>query len=476
MRVDFHLPDLPVPRLTEALLRESSTILQEIARRNRDRFEQGTETPPFKNRKEELIQRLRRRVITGESFEEVSDVVGRERLLLSIYLGYLGRADARDWLPPFDNVLARSLLGNLGADWHAGRRQQVTLLFFMHFDQLPSLNFLCARLIEAYVTVRPHDRGPTQIWHEKRETLFNPASPENIAKQLRNAETLSTVMERYAIPNNGRLAEKLRQIFLLNAIKVAPFGIETPAFTEVEELRKQRASESMLMGAAALKIMVQRVATEGGRSWSDEWPRWITRFGCDPRYGRASAEGAKWWGWATDSELRLAQQGITGLTLEFFIGFLEDSLRGTEREGQFALRSRFLLALHKAKKIQQARLVLNWSSLQRLDRKHRNPYSVAHLSATMDQTSIVCLSCTDDIYVIEGTHNFGLRMFHRSFPVDGFWERPAKTYQDRDLRISPANCPVFLVHSQSGNWVKKFFDELRTKFHVEWDDVDLRRP
>ena len=46
--------------------------------------------------------------------------------------------------------------------------------------------------------------------------------------------------------------------------------------------------------------------------------------------------------WATDDELRLAQQGITGLTLDFFIDFLRRSLKEQIRSAQFALRARFL--------------------------------------------------------------------------------------------------------------------------------------
>jgi hypothetical protein len=474
MRIDLHLPDLPVPRLTEALLRGPSRILQDVSRRNRARFEQGTETKQFKNRKEELIRRLQHRATTGESFEQASDVVGRERLLLSLYLEYLGRADAT-WLPAFDNKRAIDLLGNSGADWHPGRQRQVTLLFFTHFDKLTALQLLCVLLNRAYASNELGGYGDVRVqrWREQRKTIFDLAGPEKIARQTTGAETLPEVMERFGVPNNGRFAEKLRQVFLLHGIKVAPLGRETSVFAEVEKLKNERASGNLLMGAAALKIMVQRVAAEGGRKWSDDWSRWIIRFGCDPRYGRASAENAKWWGWATDAEIHLAQQGITGLTLRFFINFLRNSLSGTGKEEQFALRSRFLLALFDAGKIRNARLVLNRSAIQQLAPKYRDPGTVALLLGTTDQTSMVCLNCADDIFIIEGTHTFGLRMFHRIFPIDGFWDHPRKTYQDRHLRISPADCPVFLRHSHSGNWVNKFFYELRTKFHIEWDDVRI---
>jgi hypothetical protein len=250
-------------------------------------------------------------------------------------------------------------------------------------------------------------------------------------------------------------------------------GKEVPAFAEIEALKRERASASQLMGAAALQIMVQRVAKEGRRKWSGRWPDWIARLGCDPRHGRASAEGAKWWGWATDDELRLAQQGVTGLTLSFFIDYLKRSLHGTQEEPQFALRAQFLRCLFESGKIQSARLALNWAAYQRLNEKYRDVWTVAHLSATTGETSMICLKCIDDVFVIEGTHSFGLRMFHQNFPIPDFWERPKQTYQDRELRISREACDAFLPHDKSGRWVDRFFHHLRTRFHIEWGDVRL---
>jgi hypothetical protein len=474
MNIDFNLPSLPVPRLTEAILRKRLKELQEISLRNKDRYNQGIESKPFKDSKNKLIQRLKSRSVKGESFRQVTNVVGRERLLLSIYLEHFGHEDAKKWLPPFDNRIALSLLGQSGSDWHPGRRRQVTLLFFTHYDRLAALSLLCTLLLRAYTSPKSGEFYPAKAWHEQRKTIFSLNGPSLVASQATSSDKFSELMERFGVPNSGRFAEKLRQVTLLNAIRNAPFGSGTDDFEKIELSKEERADSTKLMGSAALEIMIQRVATEGGRKWTGDWPRWITRFGCDPRYGRATLEGAKWWGWATDEELRLAQQGVTGLTLRFFIEFLKSSLVGTSNAMQFDLRSKFLLALFEAGKIQDARLVLNRSTLRRLDQKYHDSWVVARLNATTDQMSMICLRCTDDIHIIEGTHTFGLRMFHRNFPIRGFWERADRSYNDRDFRISPADCPVFLRHIQSGAWLTAFFAELRTKFHIEWNDVNLR--
>ena len=470
MYLDLRLDDLPLPRIDAIRLFGATQTLQGITSRNLEKATQGAESGQFKRRKEQMKRRLMERG-NAVTFEQATYEVGRERLLLSLYLEYSQRSDA-SWLPAFDQSIARSVLGINGREWHPGRRRQATLLFFTHFRQLPEagLGWLCARLLEAYGDLDPVTDGQVGKWRQHRKVLFSSAGDQNAARAVTKEEALSSLMERFAVPS-GRFAECLRQEFLLSALRISPLGKEIPALAQIESLKTERASLSQLMGAAALEIMVQRVAREGGRKWGGDWPRWITKLGCDPRHGRSTSEGAKWWGWATENELRLAQQGITGLTLGFFIDFLRRSLQGTEKEAQFELRSRFLLGLHEAGKIQSARLALNRSTYQHLDQKYRDVWTVANLSVTTDETSMICLRCVDDIFVIEGTHNFGLRMFHQSFPIRGFWDHPKQTYQDQELRIGPRDCPVFLRHDQGGRWVNEFFLQLRNRFHVEWEDV-----
>ncbi len=462
-----------MPRIDAIQIAGAVRNLGAITARNLENATPAGEPRQLKDRKEKMKRRLMER--NGNvTFEQATQEVGRERILLSLFLEYTGRSDAT-WLPKFDESVATSVLGNRGQDWHAGRRRQAAQLFFTHFDELPNsgLLHLCRMLIDAFSSVAIGGHETTIKWQRNRNLLFSVAGHLGVTGAAGTNETLPSLMERFGIPSDGRFVECLRQVFLLAALRGCPLGQEIPALAEIETMKRDRASASQLMGAAALQIMVQRVAKEGGRKWTGAWPDWITRLGCDPRHGRANAEGAKWWGWATDDELRLAQQGITGLTLSFFIDYLRRSLHGTEKEPQFALRAQFLRCLFDSGKIRSARLALNWAAYQRLDQKYRDVWTVAHLSATTDETSMICLKCVDDIFVIEGTHSFGLRIFHQSFPIPDFWERPKQTYQDRELRISPRLCDAFFQHDKGRRWVDRFFYHLRTRFHIEWDDVRL---
>jgi hypothetical protein len=472
MPFSLTITDLPRPRFNEVMLRVPLQALREIKARCEARFGRSEGSPKFQNRKAILRERLIRCTSTGESFAQATDVVGRERLLLSIYLDELGKSGERLWLPPFDQQMAYQLLGGPGANLSSARRRQATNFFFIHFDKIDGLPILCQRLQEAYQSADSFSVDKISVWAAIRSLLFTTDGPVKIASNARRDESIDELRQRNALPSEGRFVEALRHVFLLESLTKCAFGSEPSTLDQIEQTRGESAPGSMRLGAAALQILVRRIVNEGGR-WPEGWQKWILRLGCDPRFGRASAEGTKWWSWATEAELRLAQQGVTGLTLRFFIEFLQRSLKGTDKEPQFEMRSRFLLGLFDANKIIDARLALNWSSLQRLDARYRDPWSIAQLSATNDDTSMIALRCTDDVFVIEGTHSFGLRSFHRAFPVAGFWERSKKVYQDKDIRVSPSRCPIFVRHAAGGNWVETFINELRRQFHVEWGDVRL---
>jgi hypothetical protein len=478
MRLDLMLPDLRVPRLSDALLKQPLTQLRQMQERNEAKWGAGGGSKIFNNRKEKLIKRFQGAVNPRDELTKIqSTEVGWQRLLLSLYV----ESHGQDWLPKFDVQVATSILGTDASEWNTSRRRQATLLFFERFDSLPALSFLANQLRKAYSIGADTIAGIGAVWLKERNFIFYPDGPQRIAKEAALNEKWEQLRDRFGVPENGSFSEKLRQVYLLEKLQRCALGDEPEILQEIERCRAEPAIDSLCLGAAALRIIVLRVETEGRCSWPHAWQRWIVRLGCDPRMGRHSAEGAKWWGWATDSQLRIAQHGVTGLTLRFFIGFLEHSLRGTEKESQFTLRSRFLLALFEAGKIQDTRLCLNWAQLQRMKgamavseiEQGTYDHYIAHLSDTTDKTSMICLRCTDDIFIIEGTHTFGLRVYRGNgrFPITGFWERSRKTYQDRELRVGRD----FIPHDQWGRWVEKFFGELRWKHHLEnnWRDVKI---
>ena len=421
------------------------------------------------NQLEDLRKRLQAWDPSSSSFDEATAVVGRERLLLQLY------ADSRSTpqvLPAFDEMIALSVLGTNGAEWPSFRRFLAALLYFERHSLLPAKDYLAARLHEAYTVGPPCVAHADRVWSQHAHLLFASDAPERVADHLGSVpcdqvlEVLSLASQ--TIRNQqAQFIKSLKESLLVRRLKLAELGGGDGVLQEFFEQKQDPYGDGLLMGSKALQILVRRVKGEAQGKWPDTWSRWIVRLGCDPRFGRGNAEVSRWWGWASDEELSLARQGITGLTLKFFIEFLQKSLAGTASADQFQPRSRFLLELFEAKKINSARLIVNRASLQDLDSKHRDVGSVARLEKTSDNTSMICLACIDDVYIIEGTHSFGLRIFRRDFPIREFWQRPRSYYNDSELRIPIDKCGLFLTHDPRGRWRDKFRSWLRAQ-HLEW--------
>jgi hypothetical protein len=458
MNLELKSLTISVPNLSGAILKRPTTSLHRIKKRNEERWGDG-DSPIFTNRKEKLRQRLQEANNLPKEVERIQTTeVGWQRLFVSLYVESCGQ----EWLPKLNQDLAEKLFGARGERWNPSRRRQATQLFFERFDKLPALPFLSSRLREAYREESKNPIGMVAVWGNHRATIFQVDGPQKVAEAVVSGESLAALMTRHAIPQKGQFAEKLRQVYLLETLSNCSFGSEPSVLSEIEREKHQPAIDSLRLGAAALRILIERVEIEGRKQWPDAWRDWILKLGCDPRMGRHSADGTNWWGWATESQWRLAVQGIIGLSLQFFFDFLD----GTVTASQWEERRDFLQELFDSGKIRDARLALNSDSMRRLPAKMRDRWNTASLRSTTKDTCIIALHCTDDVYLLEGTHTYGLRAFQFGFPIKGFWERGQQTYADSQLRISPKECQIFVRHS--GPWISKFKNELRKKFHLEW--------
>ena len=84
-------------------------------------------------------------------------------------------------------------------------------------------------------------------------------------------------------------------------------------------------------------------------------------------------------------------------------------------------------------------------------------------------TSFVVLKCSDDVFLIEGTHSFALRGFigANRFPISNLWSSRAGTYfHDSHFRVPEIRCHIFQPH-HVGDWFWDFKAKLRRQ-HIEW--------
>jgi hypothetical protein len=470
MFLDLRLRELPAPRISTIRLDGSTRALREIASRNRARADGGGESRAFRNRKEEVRRHLMSRG-SAAIFEEARKP-GAERVLISLYVEHAAQADAK-WLPAFDEAVAQTVLGLDGRAWHAGRRRQATQLFFTQFDRLPALPQLCERLVESYRRADLGAAGPGEIWRAHHAMLFRTDGPQKIATAAKGSEMLSQLSERFAVPDTGRFAARLKELLLLTKLQATEIGKGAELLQELEAIRDSPFENGVLMGSAALRMMTRKVLASGGE-WKGDWPDWILRLGCDPALPATSAVFGKWWGsWhPTAAELSCAQRALNRQTLEYFIQFLEQSLVEIGKHDQFESRAGFLRRLDDTRRILRFKLILHPTVFQNLPRAYREQrHRIAKLEGGQG-TSVIAMECSDDVWLVEGTHIFALRAFRRDFPAPEIFRENRSSYPYYTFTqegMHKDRCPIWKAHMC--DWLPSFLARMNYRFQVEWNDL-----
>lgn len=401
------------------------------------------------------------------TFEERTWVSRRETLLITLFTLDLGTEDCERWLPPFDTKVMISILGEKPGAWHHSRRRKVSQLFLIQFDRLQAFKKLGALIRESWKDNKTPMDASARTWQSNAAILFRPTAPARLAEQRKGGETVSELAARFAIPEESRFFKRLYEEVLLNRLKTIEAGSDDPElFTLIEKDKMRICSHGRPLGSLAVEILVKRARKDLQNKWTPEWSKQLVPCSCDPRIPNAQTR-ATWWGWATESQRRSAVRALTGLTLLEFIGFLDQSLHGTAQAHQFERRRDFLVDLFEQGRILDARLVVNASIFCQLDRTIRTSLNLSKVRG--QQASFICLECTDDVFLIEGTHSFALRGFisKRSFPIQNFWDNlRTKTYQDNQFRVPEWQCDLYQRH-HVGNWVDDFRWQLRN-CHMEW--------
>ena len=424
---------------------------------------------------ERLIERLRSAREQGQGWEEATDVPRREWALLRVYTLHLGNQDASKWLAPFDDPIAESVLGTQSAAWHSSRRREATQFFFTHFglEEFKSLPMVATMLRDAWNSAGSKLINPAEkCWAENATLLFSTVAPDAIAGEWRPGESVAELGDRFHIHEDGRFRDCLSEALILRRLNEIPLFADEPLLFDLCQRDKEKQFQGgRRLGSRAVEVIVRRVIKEANGNWEETWSQKLVPLACDPRT-LAPAEQQRWWGWATNHERETAIRGLTGLNIQEFIRLLEASLRGTGSSHQFPRRRDFLLHLFGKKVIQEARLVVHNDIYYELDIFTRDSLQPSRSSGGGQKTSFICLKCSSEVYLIEGTHNFGLRGFVGSdhFPISNFWRAIPQFYEDNQLRVRPDLCDLYQIHHQ-GDWQGDFLWKLRSNYHIEWPEM-----
>jgi hypothetical protein len=405
------------------------------------------------------------------NFVEFTKFRRRESRLLSLYVMDLGAKTSRDLLPVFDEDVGISILGNGLLKKH--RRTQATQLFFTHYgiDRIPAIDWLARRLKDSWSVKddRPLFDAQSKIYQHHAKLLFVPGAPAEVAKRYKAGESFEQFAANYGIPLNGEFRERLLEEVILERVRKAPSeGTGEELDRLVQENKERRVRSGNPLGAEAVRILVDRSISAHEGKLPDAWKEKIVAYSCDPRVPNP-LDQSLWWSWANRTQKDVAMRALTELTLRQFISLLEESLRGTTAQDQFQKRADMLLRIFEMGKVIDARLVLNENTYRSLPVKFRQTLMPYQTSGSQQHTSFVALKCTNDVFLIEGTHSFALRGFVGAdrFPVPKLWSSKTGTrFHDRNFRVDSSSCDIHQVH-HVGDWLGDFKNKLR-QHHIEW--------
>ncbi len=462
----FKLRPIRTPRLDGAMLQRAVSRIGKMT----EGWE-GDGTASFTGLLDDFRVRMRLGLQEGKSFEESSNGRRREWMLLSLYLNDLGDEGSREWLPPLDKNVVVSVLGEDPGKLKRHIRRLATQLYFTHYgrERLPCLESMCWMLELAWRSA-PHEKlDPiSKIWAENAQILFAIDAPDKVAEKWKPGMSVHELADTFQIHQGGLFRERLIESLILSRLKRLPLANNDLELNDLVISEKERKLNSTLpLGAAAAQILVHRSQNENASMVPENWSEQLVTYACDPRVPNSEMQ-QRWWGWATSSEKDVAIRALSKLSLQAFIKLLEQSLRGTNAEHQFPERSRMLLNLFKIGKVIDARLIVHRDLNYQLDARTKNVLHPSWVGGGPQHTSFICLRCTDDVFLIEGTHSFALRGFvgPNSFPVNGFWNSAPKGYHDSDFRVTKAKCPIYQRH-HTGDWVWDFVYKLE-KYGPNW--------
>ena len=405
-----------------------------------------------------------------ERFLRAIDEIGRERLLLKLYLLDEGEASVRQYLPPFDEVICTYLFRADSPARTQGALRTAATLFFNRFDLLAGCGSLGFSLVQSIGEVASDKFMPGRLarWHVNRDWIFGTDGPQQLVSRRHKGETLKAAAERSGVPNPSRYFDVAQQHHLFVRLQNLALGEDDDElFGELVAAREQPLATRELIGTRALQILIRRSLNENRGHLPESWGKRVLLLGCDPRLSRRSDAFRRWWSWANDNELAVVLRWFTGAELGKFLYLLESSL-GPDGRRMFERRKAVLLKLFKADKISDARLAVVNDAMHDARRHFRDNLGSSFASLASGSTSVICLR-VENFYIVEGTHNFALRLY-RQFPVAGFWERTRSQFNINEFKDGLDQPPISPIRHQ-GDWELKFENALMQHFRVRWFDA-----
>ena len=415
MSLTIKLPKLRLPKLAfdlpEQTGRADVAHYQDLS----DKLERlahtaGTGSDAFRKRKEHIHALLH----AGERVQEVVQMPKDIRPLVELWQAC-------------DECVDRNPIDRAILEHFTTLRQRHSLLvlfafsqlFFDRFDQLGDIRSFAAFIREQFRlnADRKFSRTLNRFAQHAR-TLFTIHGPVSVVEQaLKDDLPLETIASRLGLPieKGGRFFTQCKNIYYLDTLEELQVGQDHEVLHELvrKDTYESAYENDWLLGHKVIQIMVDKAA--GRQEMPDNWLRVILSIAGDPRVSTRAFNYVRWWARLGNEYVKRVRQWLSRMDIELFLEVLEDYTKHSgdfDLQRMFPARKQFLQGVFEQKLVRDARLFLSRRAEEYVRHHYKENVLPAYSRVKSASTSVIYLNI-DGKYVVEGTHNFSLRIYQR---------------------------------------------------------------
>lgn len=294
---------------------------------------------------------------------------------------------------------------------------------------------------------------------QHRKLSVGPHAPARIAARIREKDTpLRLYLERSGMVDyqQGQFGARVLQATYLDRIAHADPCEEHDFLAELNavQLKKAPMPDRRMFGHAVIEAMTKTDVSEPHPTWRNT----IIDIAGDPR-ARGTTEWSTWWA-LVDEECKA--RVIAWLATQDLQLFLDAVEAYGEREGDadlirmFRDRKHLLQGLHRQGFVRETRLLAanEARSSIRLQLGSELRTEITPLFGIFPDLSVIFLDC-GDFHIVEGSHNFKLRVFIGDRP------REFTTWSKARFHVSELRNPAYqegslhkaFTHHSSAKWI-----------------------
>lgn len=321
--------------------------------------------------------------------------------------------------------------------------------YFKHYDNMVSAGnreVFCrfvVKCLQAYFEEKSHlPRSNLARIYQHRSLLFNKNPPVLIVQKAKKEQkNLDEVLNEIGMKahRQGLLAKRVYAAYYIETLKKIPVGEDDPILVEVTKKAVYMVDfdgKGKLLGHRILTILIDRSIDDG---LSDCWREVIMKIAGDPRVPKTAHNYQQWWQILGEKRIQQMQMWLNRFNLQLFLSILEQGLidQGNDGQRMFEARKDFIMGLDDQKFIRNSRLFLTEDALSYLRENHQGkqlPSLAKVKGAAKDSASVIYLELINGQHIIEGTHNFKIKLMNQLPQAFHIMDYGKQIFEDKHFR------------------------------------------